>query len=187
MFYLTIFILCQFQENWLARFGSGTCFKPASFGLLCAWREVLILRQHFLCGFVCLVLVVCVCLPCLEAALFRVFIAWPGDLSPRNEDGSFYYFSVGCYVSATFTWVKTSQSAFTGSTPYINLKQLRIAVLYSCVLFACSASISLLNMVFGDKYEKFARKNISVSYPDKQIWTEIDGHSKRCFTTHVPP
>jgi hypothetical protein len=58
------------------------------------------------------------------------------------------------------------------------LKQLRIAVLYSCVLFACSASISLLNMVFGDKYEKFARKNISVSYPDKQIWTEIDGHSK---------
>jgi hypothetical protein len=28
-----------------------------------------------------------------------------------------------------FTWVKTSQSAFTGSTPYINLKQLRIAVL----------------------------------------------------------
>jgi hypothetical protein len=30
----------------MARFGSGTCFKLASFGLLCAWREVLILRQH---------------------------------------------------------------------------------------------------------------------------------------------
>jgi hypothetical protein len=25
----------------------GTCVKPALFGLLCAWREVLILRQHF--------------------------------------------------------------------------------------------------------------------------------------------
>jgi hypothetical protein len=30
MFYLTIFILWQFQENWLARFGSGTCFKRGS-------------------------------------------------------------------------------------------------------------------------------------------------------------
>jgi hypothetical protein len=30
----------------LARIGFGTCVKPALFGLLCAWREVLILRQH---------------------------------------------------------------------------------------------------------------------------------------------
>jgi hypothetical protein len=26
--------------------------KPALFGLLCAWREVLILRQHILTGFI---------------------------------------------------------------------------------------------------------------------------------------
>jgi hypothetical protein len=39
----------SFQENWLARFGSGTCVKPASFGLMCAWREVLILRQQVQC------------------------------------------------------------------------------------------------------------------------------------------
>jgi hypothetical protein len=33
--------------DWQA-FGSGTCVKPASFGLLCAWRKVLILRQQAL-------------------------------------------------------------------------------------------------------------------------------------------
>jgi hypothetical protein len=32
-------------------------------------------------------------------------------------------------------------------------------------------------MVFGDKYEKFARKNVC-QLPDKQILTEIDGQSK---------
>jgi hypothetical protein len=32
-------------SNWHAS-DSATCVKPAFFGLLCAWREVLILRQH---------------------------------------------------------------------------------------------------------------------------------------------
>jgi hypothetical protein len=40
------FILCQFQENWLARFGTSSCVKLALFGLLCAWRRVRILHQH---------------------------------------------------------------------------------------------------------------------------------------------
>jgi hypothetical protein len=46
MFYLTIFILCQFQEKLTGTLsGFITRVKPAPFGLLCAWREVPILRQ----------------------------------------------------------------------------------------------------------------------------------------------
>jgi hypothetical protein len=47
MFYLTIFILCQFQDKLTGTLsGFITRVKPAPSGLLCAWREVLILRQH---------------------------------------------------------------------------------------------------------------------------------------------
>jgi hypothetical protein len=47
MFYLTIFIPLSVlgKIDWLAS-GFFTCAKLASFGLLCAWREVLISRQQ---------------------------------------------------------------------------------------------------------------------------------------------
>jgi hypothetical protein len=46
-FYLTAFSsFVSFRKiDWHA-LDSATCVKPALFGLLCAWREVLILRQH---------------------------------------------------------------------------------------------------------------------------------------------
>jgi hypothetical protein len=47
MFYLTIFILCQFSGKLTGTLsGFITRVKPAPFGLLCAWREVHILRQQ---------------------------------------------------------------------------------------------------------------------------------------------
>jgi hypothetical protein len=46
MFYLTILSFVSFRKiDWHA-LGFSTCVKPASFGLLCAWCEVLILRQQ---------------------------------------------------------------------------------------------------------------------------------------------
>jgi hypothetical protein len=47
MFYLTIFIPLSVSGKLTGTLsGFITCVKQASFGLLCAWREVLILRQH---------------------------------------------------------------------------------------------------------------------------------------------
>jgi hypothetical protein len=47
MFYLTIFILLSVSGKFTATLsGFITRVKPASFGLLCALREVLILCQH---------------------------------------------------------------------------------------------------------------------------------------------
>jgi hypothetical protein len=47
MFYLTIFIPLSVSEKLTGTLsGFIARVKTASFGLLCAWREVLILRQH---------------------------------------------------------------------------------------------------------------------------------------------
>jgi hypothetical protein len=47
MFYLTIFIPLSVSGKLTGTLsGFITRVKPAPFGLLCAWREVLILRQH---------------------------------------------------------------------------------------------------------------------------------------------
>jgi hypothetical protein len=48
MFYLTIFIPLSVSGKLTGTLsGIITCVKPASFGLLCAWREELILRQKW--------------------------------------------------------------------------------------------------------------------------------------------
>jgi hypothetical protein len=47
MFYLTIFIPLSISGKLTGTLsGIITRVKPASFSLLCAWREELILRQH---------------------------------------------------------------------------------------------------------------------------------------------
>jgi hypothetical protein len=47
IFYLIIFIPLSVSGKLTGTFsGFIARVKPASFGLLCAWREVLILRQH---------------------------------------------------------------------------------------------------------------------------------------------
>jgi hypothetical protein len=47
MFYLTIFIPLSVSGKFTGTLsGFMAHVKPASFGLLCAWCEVLILRQH---------------------------------------------------------------------------------------------------------------------------------------------